>query len=145
MCNMTCQCIGDKISSGLSFMAEGISFIATAWIPKKPWTIAAVGFAGWYGHQVALTYAPGIIADYLIKTTAAYLAVGGTVLGVTVVAPMLTPTIVPLVAVAASLAFMYIVGLIVNLIQKLLCDSCCQRQEQDPLEQDPLEQVVIES
>ncbi len=129
-----CNCIADKISEGLSFVTEGISFVteglsfvATAWIPEKPWAIAAVSIAGWYGRQVALTYAPGIIANYFIQTTAAYV-MGGTILGATIVAPMLTPSIVPLWAIATGAAFMYVVGLIVNLIQKIFCNSCCQKQ-----------------
>jgi hypothetical protein len=106
-------------------ITSAVSLAATAWIPKKPWIAVVGGIAWWYGHQVALTYAPGIIAEYFISTTAAYLGIGGTLLGTTVVAPMLTPALVPLVAVGIGCVFFYVAVLIANLVQKYLLKKCC--------------------
>ncbi len=113
-----CECIVDKIT-------EGITLLATAWIPKKPWVAALATFALWYGRRVALTYAPGFIANYLINATAAYVGVGGAFIGATIVAPLLTPTIVPWVATIAGVALCYIVSVIANIVQKYLFERYC--------------------
>ena len=84
--------------------------VATAWIPQKPWIAAVSGVAWWYGHQVALTYGPGLIADHLIEATVAYMgnATLGKILGATIVAPVITPSVTPWVATAAGCALFYV-------------------------------------
>lgn len=108
----------------LEKVAEGVSIVSTAWIPRKPWVAALAGFAFWYGRRVALTYAPGVIANFLINTTANYM-IGGSFIGATVVAPMLTPSIVPWVALAFGCALFYLISVISNFVQKYIFERYC--------------------
>src|SRR5271156_1333461 len=95
-----CSCLHQNMSSA-------VSLVATAWIPDSPWKAIVGGVAWWYGHQVALTYLPGIISQYLINVTAANITLGGTVLGVTVVAPLFTPGAVYWLSLAVACASFY--------------------------------------
>lgn len=51
---------------------RGIAFVATAWIPQRPWVGVVSGGAFWYGRRVALTFAPGMLADRFIKLTVTF-------------------------------------------------------------------------
>lgn len=99
----------------------GVSYCTTAWIPQRPWVAAVSGGAWWYGRRVALTYAPGYIANHFIRMTVIFLGseTAGTFLGTTLVAPMFTPSLTPMVATAAGGVLFYIVALICNLAVKL--------------------------
>jgi hypothetical protein len=107
-------------------MKNAISLVATAWIPDSAWKAAVGGIASWYGHQVALTYLPGFISNLLINVTAANVTIGGTVLGAVVVAPLFTPTAVFYLSIAVACACFYVAVVIANLVEKLLCNRCCQ-------------------
>lgn len=109
----------DKARSG---MEAAVSAVATAWIPHHPVIGIIAGCAMWYGRQVALTYAPGWIADMFINCTITFIGStsAGTFLGTTVVAPMMTPGLVPLAAAAVGFGTFYLISLIGNLAYKIL-------------------------
>ena len=96
---------------------SSIALVTTAWIPRRPWIGVVSGGAFWYGRRVALTYAPGILADYFIKLTITFVGseTAGKVVGMTVVAPMFTPSVTPLAAMATGGILFYAVSLICNL------------------------------
>ncbi len=100
-----------------SHVDKGTTLLVKLWTPQKGWITVAAAAAWWYGRQVALTYAPSLVADYFIDKTAAYLgsATLGKVIGATIVAPAMTPSIVPWVAVAAGFGFFILTVIICNI------------------------------
>jgi hypothetical protein len=94
---------------------RGMQILASLWIPQKPWIYAVATGAGWYGRQVALTYGPGLVANYFINNTVAYMGAAGKVIGATIVAPAMTPAVVPWVAIATSCAAFIIAAVICNI------------------------------
>ncbi len=109
-------------------MTRAVSLVATAWVPDSPIKAVAGGIAWWYGRQVALTYLPGIISQYLIDVTAANISIGGTVLGVTVVAPLFTPGAVYWLSLAAACASFYIAVVVYNVAERFICNPCCAKK-----------------
>lgn len=111
-------------------LEQGMTVLATAWIPQKPWIAVVSSCAGWYGRQVALTYGPGLIADYFINSTIVFMgnATMGKIVGAAVVAPIITPTVTPWVAVAAGFIMFYVASLICNLAQKFFTHQCCPEE-----------------
>lgn len=104
----------DKINAGTTVLA-------TAWIPQTPAVAVFAGCSLWYGRQVALTYAPGYLANYFINLTVAFMgtATVGKVIGATIVAPVMTPSMTPFIATAVGLAMFYCASVIGNLIKKI--------------------------
>jgi len=102
-------------------LERAVSFTSTAWIPQSPWVACIAGGAWWYGRRVALTYGPGYIANYFIRTTVNFVGseAAGTFFGTILVAPMFTPSITPWVATAAGGVLFYTVSLICNLAIKV--------------------------
>ncbi len=102
-------------------LGDGVAAVVKFGVPKG-WGLVVSGCAFWYGKRVALTYAPGIVANYFINSTIVFTGstVTGKALGITIVAPMFTPSVVPWVAFGIGCALFYIVAVICNLIQKYL-------------------------
>jgi hypothetical protein len=112
---------------------SGVQAISTAWIPKKPWIAAVAAGASWYGRRVALTYAPGKIADFCINRTIVFMGseTAGKIVGATIVAPLIVPDLTPLVAVAAGAIAFYLIAAIGNLVQHLF--ERWQQSRQPPI------------
>ncbi len=112
----------------LTGFEKTVAAVSTAWIPRKPW----IGFVGvcacWYGRRVALTYAPGYVANYFIQATIVFTgsATIGKATGIALVAPMFTPSVVPWVATITGLALLYSVVLICNLFQQYVIEKIGQ-------------------
>jgi len=117
-------------------LEKGVSFVITSWIPKEPWIAAVAGFAAWYGRRVALTYAPGYLANYFIKATVTFIGSEtiGKITGATIVAPLITPTLTPWVAAAAGFAMFCVISIICNLVKKLFDKYCCPKKEEKEAE-----------
>lgn len=95
----------------------GIAYVATIWIPKQPLGFAAACIGGWYGRQVAVGYAPGLVAHYFKESAVAYMgsASVGAAVNASVIAPVASQIIVPyLVDFIGFIAFA-LVGIICNL------------------------------
>lgn len=99
-----------------------ISMGVSSGIPQRPWIAAVASAACWYGRRVALTYAPGYLANRFIQMTILFLGseTMGTLIGTTVVAPMLTPSLVPTAAMVAGLALFYLTTVSANLVVKII-------------------------
>lgn len=112
--------IYDNIISGVR---NATNAVATAWIPEKPWVATFGVVALWYGRRVALTYAPGYLADYFIKITVAFVGnqMVGKSVGAAFVAPIMVPSITPWAAFAFGSMLFYIACVIGNLVQKYFC------------------------
>ena len=112
----------DKITSAAD---KGVALLASAFIPRSPFGLMLAGAGMWYGRRVALTYAPGYIAQHFINMTITFVgsATFGKMIGFTVVAPMLTPSVVPFVATLVGCLFFCLIALICNVIQRVLFGS----------------------
>ncbi len=99
---------------------QGVHLLTTCWIPQKPWVAVLAGAACWYGRRVALTYVPGLLANYFIHMTVIFTGsvTIGKVVGATVVAPMLTPSLVPWAATIIGFGLLYLVATICNIFNK---------------------------
>lgn len=107
----------DQMTTGVE---RGMTVLATAWIPHNPVTLGLAAAVCWYGRRVALTYAPGYIAQYFINFTVTSMgATTGKIIGATVIAPLFTPSLVPITAAVFGCALFYSISVICNLIQML--------------------------
>jgi hypothetical protein len=128
------EMIFSAINNFSESLGDGVAAVVKFGVPKG-WGVVVSGCAFWYGKRVALTYAPGIVANYFINSTIVFTGstVTGKALGITVVAPMFTPSVVPWVAFGVGCALFYTVAVICNLIQKYLLKKAEPKPEDGSL------------
>lgn len=102
------------------YIERGSSALGRLLVPQSGpvWLIA--GAAAWYGRRVALTYAPGYLAQYCIRSTINSMGeTMGNIIGTTVVAPAMVPSLVPIAATITAIGFWYTAVIIGNLVHQL--------------------------
>lgn len=107
-------------STANTYIERGSAQLGRFLVPQSGpiWIIAAA--AAWYGRRVALTYAPGYLADYCIRSSISSMGeTMGRVVGATVVAPAMVPSLVPVAAGVTAVAFWYATVLVGNFVHQL--------------------------
>ena len=103
-------------------LEQGVAYGAALLIPKSP-ILAVVGAGVWiYGRWVAITYAPGLLADHFINMTIVFMksATIGKAVGVALIAPIFTPQVLPFVVDLTGFGAAALVVIIGNLAIKHL-------------------------
>jgi hypothetical protein len=112
------------LSTANNYIEEGSALLGRFSVPQSGpvWLFASA--AAWYGRRIALTYAPGFLADYCIYSTIHSMGeTVGRVVGTTVVAPAMVPSLVPMAAAVTAVGFWYtavVIGNLVHLIFKVI-------------------------
>lgn len=102
------------------YVKSGLNVLVNYATPcsDKVTLMGAVAF--WYGHRVATTFAPGILANIAIAFAVKNLgSTTGTILGTTVVAPAIVPELLPKTIYFCATGFALIVIIIGNIVSDI--------------------------
>ena len=118
-----------------SSLQKGASYGVSLLVPESP-ALFLIGTAAWYyGRCVAITYAPGAVANHFIQITVVFMKsiTIGKAVGTAVIAPILTPQVLPFVIEVTGCGAFAVVVIIGNLMLRHLL----KKKEEAPKKEAP--------